>query len=141
MIKRWILIGAMGLIGIGMLLVGFPSTSLAQEDLTLQSSEAAWFPLEAAVREVQRIEPAYRAAQAEVKEAARQIKSFLPVTLEASEPIKQNPTDRVAVLGMKKIPMKENVSGLRFELGTFNGDSAKLESVFSSKPLFKVLRL
>lgn len=155
--NRWMLIGAISALG-GLLVIGtlssafgglggggFASASLAYhppqgDDPILEDSAGVWFQLGAAIREVERIEPAYRTAQAEVKEAARQIKSFLPVTLEASEPIKQNPTDLVAVLGMKKIPMKENVSSLRFEARTFMGEMPQSEPVLLSKSFFRILR-
>ena len=64
---------------------------------------------------------AYRAAQAEVKEATRQISLFLPMALEASELFKQKLGDLVAALGMKKAPMRKNVSSHRIEAMTSSG--------------------
>ena len=80
--------------------------------------------------------PAYRAAQAEVKEATRQISLFLPMALEASELFKQKLGDLVAALGMKKAPMRKNVSSLRIEAMTLKRKAPKLELVIQSKRFF-----
>lgn len=148
--KKWVLIGAIGLSVIGALSAiaggGFQPESLAQhspqgDDAILEDSAGVWFQLKAAVQEVQRTEPVYRAAQLQVNEATRQIKSFLPAALKASEQVKQKQDELVAIFGMKKAPMKESASSLRFDLITLNSKLPKFETVVPSKPLFKVLRL
>ena len=114
----------------------FPPASLASTARLLAPND----PFEVAIREIQRIEPAYLAAQAEVKEATRQISSFLPMALEPSEPFQQKMQDMVAALGMKKAPMRETGSGLRFEMITLRHKAATVEPARDSKGFFKILR-
>ncbi len=144
--KRWVFIGVMstfgGLLGIGALPAlggdGFP---LSRSDKALEDFKEIRFQLETAIREVQQIEPAYRAAQAEVQEATRQIKSFLPAALEASGSFNQKPGDLAAAPGMKKAPMKENLSTPQFDVRTLKRKAAKLEPAIETKQFFMILRL
>ncbi len=153
--KRWIFIGAVAALVLGggvfpsvslaesLPQVNDPSLSVGQErlpDYHKILNEQVVLQLEAAIREILQIEPAYRVAQAEVKEATRQIRPFLPLMLEASEPFDPKIGNLVAILGMKKVPMKENVSNLRFEMKTFTLKMSNLEPVLEPKRFFMVLR-
>ena len=149
-INKWILIGVMVALG-GLLSTGVASASVglpqAGHSLSLMGLDHYKIPneqivlqLEAAIREILQIEPAYRVAQAEVKEVTRQIRPFLPLTLETSELFDPKIGDWVAILGMKKMPMKEDVSNLRFETKAFTLKMSKLEPVREPKKFFIVLR-
>lgn len=157
--KPRVLLRVIGVLVMGALWSSFPSVSLckgsdrfpeqsfalqsriAQSEGVLSASEEIGFQWVAAIREIQRAEPAYRVALVQVKEAIRQIKSFLPMTLEAAEPFKQKLGDWVAGLGMKKAPLKENGSSLRFEVRTLKWKVPQSEPMLQSNRSFMVLRL
>ena len=156
--KPGVLSRVIGVLVVGALWSGFASVSLckgadhfpgqafalqpkiAQSEVISSESEKIGFQLVAAILEIQQIEPAYRAALVQVKQAIRQIKSLLPTTLEASESFKQKLGDLVAGLGMKKAPRKENGLNLRFDLTALKHHAPSFEPVLWLKKLFMVLR-
>ena len=156
--KPRILLRVIGIFVMGALWSGFASVSLckgadhfpgqsfalqskvAQPEVVSSESEEIGFQLVAAILGIQQIEPAYRAALVQVKQAIRQIKSLLPTTLEASEVFKQKLGDLVAGLGMKKAPLKENGLNLRFDLTALKHHAPNFDRVLWLKKLFMVLR-
>ena len=156
--KPGVLSRVIGVLVMGVLWSGFPSVSLckdsdrlpgqsfalqpriAQSEVVLSESQEIGFQLVAAILEIQQIEPAYRDALIQVKQATRQIKSLLPMTLEASESFKLKLGDLVAGLGMKKALLKENSLNLRFDLITLKHIAPNFERVLESKRSFMVLR-